>query len=85
MAPLLIPLIVGSIIRSEEIIDAMDLRGFGTRPRTWLEELHYTHLDYALIVFSVLLLVGSTVLNWLGYDNFWVPPFLLDMARVNTG
>ncbi|MBI1881612.1 MAG: energy-coupling factor transporter transmembrane protein EcfT [Chloroflexi bacterium] len=81
MAPLLIPLIVGSIIRSEEIIDAMDLRGFGTRPRTWLEELRYTRLDYALIVFSVVLLVGSTALNWLGYDHFWVPPFLLDIAR----
>jgi len=81
MAPLLIPLIVGSIIRSEEIIDAMDLRGFGTRPRTWLEELRYTRLDYALIVFSVGLLVGSTLLNLLGYDNFWVPPLLLDVAR----
>jgi energy-coupling factor transport system permease protein len=81
MAPLLIPLIVGSIIRSEEIIDAMNLRGFGTRARTWLEELRYTPLDYALLVFSVALLVGSTILNLLGYGDFWAPPFLLDLAR----
>jgi energy-coupling factor transport system permease protein len=71
---------VGSIVRSEEIIDAMDLRGFGTRPRTWLEELNYRPLDYGLIVFSVLLLLTSTVLNLLGYGNFWVPPALLEMA-----
>jgi energy-coupling factor transport system permease protein len=80
MAPLLIPLIIGSIIRSEEIIDAMDLRGFGTRPRTWLEELRYTHLDYVLLVFSGLLLLGSILLNLRGYGDFWVPPFLLDLA-----
>ncbi len=81
MAPLLIPLIVGSIIRSEEVIDAMDLRGFGTRPRTWLEELRYTPLDYGVLIFSIALLVGSTVLNLLGYGNFWVPPFLMELAR----
>lgn len=80
MAPLLIPLIVGSIIRSEEVIDAMDLRGFGTRRRTWLEELHFTALDYGLLLFSVLLLGGAIVLNLLGYGDFWVPPFLLEMA-----
>jgi energy-coupling factor transport system permease protein len=80
MAPLMIPLIIGSILRSEEIIDAMDLRGFGTRRRTWLEELRYTRLDYALIIFSVTLLIGSTVLSLLGYGDFWVPPFLLDLA-----
>ncbi|MFQ5399938.1 MAG: energy-coupling factor transporter transmembrane component T family protein [Anaerolineae bacterium] len=80
MAPLLIPLIVGSIIRSEEIIDAMDLRAFGTRPRTWFEHLKYTRLDYVLIIFSVSLLVVSTILNLRGYGDFWVPPFLLNLA-----
>jgi energy-coupling factor transport system permease protein len=80
MAPLLIPLIVGSIIRSEEIIDAMDLRGFGTRRRTWLEELRYLPLDYVVLAVSIGLIVGSTVLNLLGFGNFWVPPFLLNIA-----
>jgi energy-coupling factor transport system permease protein len=80
MAPLMIPLIVGSIIRSEEIIDAMDLRGFGTGPRTWWEKLTYARRDHILLVFSALLLIGSTVLNLLGFGEFWVPPFLLDMA-----
>lgn len=80
MAPLLIPLIVGSIVRSEEIIDAMDLRGFGTGPRTWLEKLRYTPLDYLVLAFSVVLLLGSIVLNLLGFGNFWVPPFLMEIA-----
>ncbi|MFQ5612487.1 MAG: energy-coupling factor transporter transmembrane component T family protein [Anaerolineae bacterium] len=81
MAPLLIPLIVGSIVRSEEIIDAMDLRAFGTGPRTWLEELRYAPRDYALIFFSLALLLGSTVLNLLGYGDFWVPAWLLALTQ----
>ena len=80
MAPLLIPLIVGSVIRSEEIIDAMDLRGFGTQRRTWLEELRYRRLDYVILVFSVALLVGSTILNLMGIGDFWTPPVLLNLA-----
>jgi energy-coupling factor transport system permease protein len=80
MAPLLIPLIIGSIIRSEEVIDAMDLRGFGTRPRSWLEQLQFSRLDYAVLVFSLATLVGATVLNLLGYGNFWTPHFLLSRA-----
>jgi energy-coupling factor transport system permease protein len=82
MAPLMIPLVVGSIVRSEEIIDAMDLRGFGTGPRSWLEELRYRPGDYALIAFSVTLVVGSTVANLLlGLGDFWVPAWLLALAQ----
>lgn len=81
MAPLLIPVTIGSIVRGEEVIDAMDLRAFGTGPRTWLEELGYTPLDYALTVFSVALLLGATVLNLLGYGDFWVPAWLLALAQ----
>jgi energy-coupling factor transport system permease protein len=80
MAPLMIPLVVGSIVRSEEIIDAMDLRGFGARPRTWLEELRYNGADYAVILFSVSLLLGAIVLSLWGYGRFWAPPMLLSLA-----
>jgi energy-coupling factor transport system permease protein len=58
----------------------MDLRGFGTRRRTWLEELRYLPLDYVVLAVSIGLIVGSTVLNLLGFGNFWVPPFLLNIA-----
>jgi len=80
MAPLMVPLIVGSIIRSEEIIDAMDLRGFGTRPRTWWEQLQYARRDYILLAFSLLMLAAATILNLRGFGDFWVPQFLLNLA-----
>ena len=80
MAPLMIPLVVGSILRSEEIIDAMDLRGFGTGPRTWLEKLRYRGLDYAVIAFSIAVFLGTVVIRLLGYGTFWVPPFLYALA-----
>ncbi len=80
MAPLMIPLVVGSIIRSEQVIDAMDLRAFGTGPRTWLEELRFGRLDLLLVIFSVLLLAGSIVLNLGGIGDFWVPEFLKSIA-----
>ena len=80
MAPLMIPLVVGSILRSEEIIDAMDLRGFGTGRRTWLEKLRYSGLDYVVIVFSVAVFLGTVIIRLLGYGTFWVPPFLYALA-----
>ncbi len=80
MAPLPIPLIVGPILRSEEVIDAMDLRGFGTGPRTWYEKLTYHGLDYVLLVFSVLLIISMTLLNLLGYGDLWVPEQLIALA-----
>ncbi|MCA9985105.1 MAG: energy-coupling factor transporter transmembrane protein EcfT [Anaerolineales bacterium] len=80
MAPLMIPLIIGSVVRSEDIIDAMDLRGFGTQKRSWLEQLEMRPLDYIVIIFSVLVLLGATVLNLLEIGNFWVPEFMKALA-----
>src|SRR5512141_617391 len=48
LAPLIVPVTIHAIIGSEDIIDAMDLRAFGTGPRTWLEQLHYRRHDYVL-------------------------------------
>lgn len=76
-APLLIPLTINAVIGGEDITDAMDLRGFGVRQRTWLPELNYTPLDWVVIVFSVLLLAGTIVLKQAGIIEFWVPAFLI--------
>lgn len=73
LAPLLIPVIIHSIISGEEITDAMDLRAFGTRPRTWLRVLRFTRRDYAVVALSVLMLAASVGANLLGYGRFWVP------------
>ena len=73
MAPLIVPVTIHAIIGSEDIIDAMDLRAFGTGPRTWLIQLHYRWRDYLLIAFSVILIILSISLSLFGFGKFWVP------------
>jgi len=76
-APLLIPLTIGAILGGEEITDAMDLRAFGVGPRTWLPQLKYRSIDWAIIAFGVLILAATIVIKRAGYGGLWVPPFLL--------
>jgi energy-coupling factor transport system permease protein len=80
LAPLIIPVTIHAIAGSEDIIDAMDLRAFGTGPRTWLVQLKYERKDHALIVFGVLILVSSLLLSLFGFGQFWVPEILLKSA-----
>jgi energy-coupling factor transport system permease protein len=80
LAPLIIPVTIHAIAGSEDIIDAMDLRAFGTGPRTWLVQLKYERKDHALIVFGVLILVSSLLLSLFGFGQFWVPEILLQSA-----
>lgn len=56
IAPLIIPVTMNAIVSSEDIANAMDLRGFGQRKRTWLFELKYQWWDYLVIGFAMLLL-----------------------------
>jgi energy-coupling factor transport system permease protein len=77
LAPLLIPVVIQAIVGGEEIIDAMDLRAFGVRTRTWLTSLQYHWIDALWIGMSVAVLMGCILLPILGYGKFWVPPFLL--------
>ncbi len=78
LAPLIVPVTIGTILSGEDIIDAMDLRAFGAKPkRTWVIELKYEARDYALIAAGVLVLVTTTIANILGYGNLWVPNWLL--------
>jgi energy-coupling factor transporter transmembrane protein EcfT len=58
------------------VIDAMDLRAFGTAPRTWLKDLNYARLDYVMITFGVLVFIACCVLRWgFGIGQFFVPEF----------
>ena len=66
IAPLIIPVTMNAIVSSEDIANAMDLRGFGQRKRTWLYELKYHWWDYAVIGFAVLLL---GVIVYLAYGH----------------
>ena len=76
LAPLIVPVTMQSILTGEEVIDAMDLRAFGVRPRTWLRELHYERRDYLFIGLGVAILVISIILRWLGHGAFWTPGWI---------
>jgi energy-coupling factor transport system permease protein len=78
LAPLLVPVVIQAIVGGEEIIDAMDLRSFGVRTRTWLMKLQYRWIDAMWIGLSVAVVIASFVLPIFGYGKFWVPPFLLN-------
>lgn len=73
MIPLIVPVTIHSMISSEDIIDAMDLRAFGIGPRTWLEELHYRLRDRVLIALGIILFLSSLILSTYGFGKFWIP------------
>lgn len=75
LAPLIVPVTMQAIVNGEEVIDAMDLRAFGARPRTWLRELHFRKRDYWFMALGAAILVGMAAARILGYGDFWVPDF----------
>lgn len=78
VAPLIVPVTMNSILTGEDVVNAMDLRCFGLRPRTWIQALRYRWFDFAVIAFGILLLVGSIVLrSGLGIGDFWVPAWII--------
>ncbi|MFZ5822539.1 MAG: energy-coupling factor transporter transmembrane component T family protein [Chloroflexota bacterium] len=77
LAPLIIPVTMQSTVTGEEVIDAMDLRAFGTKPRTWLKELHYANRDHFMIGLGVAIFIACCVSKWVfGFGEFWVPDFM---------
>ncbi len=73
LAPLIVPVVVHAIVGGEEIVDAMDLRAFGTSPRTWSGRLTYAARDIAFIALAVVIGVGAIVLANLGAAELWFP------------
>ena len=81
LAPLIIPVTMQSTVTGEEVIDAMDLRAFGTAPRTWLKELHYAPRDYFMIGLGVAIFITCCVLKWgFGIGGFFVPDFFTNFV-----
>jgi energy-coupling factor transport system permease protein len=78
VAPLIIPVTIGSILGGEDMVNAMDLRCFGLRARTWIQELHYHWFDYAIIIFGIIMFVASLIItNIFHIGGFWVPSALI--------
>ena len=80
LAPLLVPVTINAIVGAEDIIDAMDLRAFGVRPRTWVRRLTYRRADKALIAAGILIFIASSVLSFMEVGDLWVPAALLRLA-----
>ena len=78
IAPLIIPVTIGSILGGEDMVNAMDLRCFGLRRRTWIQQTVYHWFDYALIAFGILMLIVSIILtSFVHIGGFWVPSFII--------
>ena len=77
LAPIIVPVTVGSIAGAEDTIDAMDLRGFGVGRRTWSHELHFGTADWAIVAIFASFLVLATYLNLSGHSQHYLLPFLV--------
>lgn len=66
LAPMIVPVVIGSIVDTEDVISAMELRCFGVGKRTWLIQLHLRNVDRILIGCCIGLFVVVTVLSILG-------------------
>jgi energy-coupling factor transport system permease protein len=80
LAPLIVPVTMSAIVTGEEVIDAMDLRAFGVRPRTWYRQLHFELRDYLFVGLGVAILATFITIRILGYGDFWVPEWWLRLA-----
>ena len=75
LAPLFVPVTMTAILSGEDITNALDMRGFGLRPRTWLHARRLRVVDWVLIVFGLALFVGTIVWRGFGGGQLWIPPF----------
>nr|WP_307775807.1 energy-coupling factor transporter transmembrane component T [uncultured Cetobacterium sp.] len=71
---ILIPLVLASLNRVEIISNAMDLRGFGSKPkRTWYSGQKYNKNDAICLVIMSLILIISIYLKLNILKGFWYP------------
>lgn len=77
LAPIFVPVTVGSIAGAEDTIDAMDMRGFGVGRRTWLRQLKFGSADWLLVAAFAGFVVVATYLNLSGGSQHYLLPFLV--------
>jgi energy-coupling factor transport system permease protein len=74
LAPLAVPVTMNAIMSGEDITDALDMRGFGTQPRTWLHRQRLRPIDRVLMFGAACLLGASLLWRLIGGGGLWVPP-----------
>jgi energy-coupling factor transport system permease protein len=67
LAPMIVPVVIGSIVEAEDIISAMELRCFGVTKRSWLVDLHTSRRDHIFIWLCVIGFILITLLDILGF------------------
>lgn len=67
LAPMIVPVVIGSIIGAEDIVSAMELRCFGVGKRTWLIHIKARLIDRRIIILAFCALGILTACNILGY------------------
>ena len=77
MAPIFVPVTVGSIAGAEDTIDAMDLRGFGVGRRTWYRQLRFGRLDWLLVIGFAAFSITALALGLTGNSQHYLLPFLV--------
>lgn len=77
LAPIFVPVTVGSIAGAEDTIDAMDLRGFGVGRRTWSRELRFDRADWLVVAAVLTFVLLATYLNLSGQSRHYLIPFLI--------
>ena len=77
MAPIFVPVTVGSIAGAEDTIDAMDLRGFGVGRRTWYRQLRFGRLDWLLVIGFAAFSITALTLGLTGNSQHYLLPFLV--------
>jgi energy-coupling factor transport system permease protein len=70
LAPMLVPIVIGSIVGAEDIISAMELRCFGVAKRTWLIDLQTRPKDQ---IFLWLCLAGFLLITVLNIVGIFIP------------
>ena len=74
--PIIVPLIIVSIRRALSIAESMESRGFGScEKRTYMERLRFKRRDWAVVVFSLTVLVFALYVRLYVPIPVWYIPF----------
>jgi energy-coupling factor transport system permease protein len=77
LAPVFVPVTVGSLTGAEDTIDSMDLRGFGIGRRTWFRRLKMDAWSWVVVGAFLAFLVIATWLNLAGLTNHYLLPIFV--------
>lgn len=77
LAPVFVPVTVGSLTGAEDTIDAMDLRAFGTGKRTWYRHLRMDARSWLVVAAFLAFLVTATYLNVTGQSEHYLLPIFV--------